>query len=81
VAIWQYIDLTMDAKSGLDAAAVLNSLTAVGYHSPVSLSYGLTWREDSRMQPRPGSQIALTVAGLRYLLPDAEPLLGEFLTV
>jgi hypothetical protein len=32
--VWQYIDLTLDAKFGLDAAALLDSLPLVGYHSP-----------------------------------------------
>lgn len=77
--IWRYVDLTMDAKFGLDAAAVLDSLPAVGYHSPTSMSYGLTWREDSHLQPQPGTHVALTVAGLRFLRPATEPLLGSFL--
>jgi hypothetical protein len=77
--VWQYVDLTMDAGFGLDAAAVLDSLPVAGYHSPMSMSYGLTWREDSYMQPQPGTHVALTVAGLRYLQPATEPLLGAFL--
>ena len=77
--VWQYVDLTVDARFGLDAAAVLDSLPTVGYHSPMSMSYGLTWREDSHMQPQPGTHVALTVAGLRYLRPATEPLLGAFL--
>ena len=77
--VWQYVDLTLDAKFGLDAAAVLESLPAVGYHSPMSMSYGLTWQEDSHMQPQPGTHVALTVAGLRYLGSATEPLLGSFL--
>lgn len=77
--VWQYVDLISDAKFGLDAAAVLDSLPIVGYHSPMSLSYGLTWREDSHSQPQPGTHVALTVAGMRYLRPATEPLLGSFL--
>jgi hypothetical protein len=77
--VWQYVDLTVEARFGLDAAAVLDSLPAVGYHSPMSMSYGLTWREDSHLQPQPGTHVALTVAGLRYLRPATEPLLGAFL--
>lgn len=45
----------------------------------MSMSYGLTWREDSHMLPQPGTHVALTVAGLRYLRPSTEPLLGAFL--
>jgi hypothetical protein len=77
--VWQYVDLTVDARFGLDAAAVLDSLPMVGYHSPMSVSYGLTWREDSYTQPQPRTHVALTVAGLRYLRPASEPLLGGFL--
>ena len=43
------------------------------------MSYGLTWRENSRMQPQPGTHVGLTVAGLQYLRPATEPLLGAFL--
>lgn len=67
--VWQYVDLTLDAKFGLDAAVVLDSLPVAGHRSPMSMSYGLTWREDSNMQPQPGTHIALTVAGLRCLRP------------
>ena len=77
--VWQYVDLTLDGRFGLDAAAVLDSLRAVGYHTPMSMSYGLTWREDSHLQPQPGTRVALTVAGLRCLLPATEPLLRAFL--
>ncbi len=77
--IWQFVDLTLDAKFGLDAAVVLDSLPVVGYHGPMSMSYGLTWREDSHLPPQPGTHVALTVAGLRYLRPATEPLLGSFL--
>jgi hypothetical protein len=77
--VWQYVDLTLDAKFGLDAVAVLDSLPVVGYHSPMSMSYGLTWREDSHIQPQPQTHVALTVTGLRCLRPAAEPLLGAFL--
>lgn len=77
--IWQYVDLIMDARFGLDAVAVLDSLPAIGYHNPMSMSYGLTWREDSHMQPQPRTHVALTVAGLRYLRPATDPLLGAFL--
>lgn len=77
--VWQYVDLTLDAKFGLDAAAVLDSLPVAGHRSPMSLSYGVTWREDSHMQSQPGTHVGLTVAGLRCLRPAAEPLLGSFL--
>lgn len=77
--VWQYVDLTMDAKFGLDAAAMLGSLPTVGVHSPMSISYGLTWRDGSYSQPQPDTRISLTVAGLRYLTSAAEPLLGSFL--
>jgi hypothetical protein len=39
--IWQYVDLTMDARYGFDAVAVLESLPIVGHRGPMSLSYGL----------------------------------------
>jgi hypothetical protein len=77
--VWQYVDLTLDNRFRLDAAAVLDSLPMVGDHSPMSMSYGLTWREDSYMQPQPQTHVALTVAGLRYLRPRTDPLLEAFL--
>jgi hypothetical protein len=46
----------------------------------MSLSYGLTWRQDSHAQPRLDVPIALTVAGLRHLA-QAEPLLQSFVTM
>ena len=76
--LWQYADLTLDREFGLDAASVLDSLPVVGHRGPGTMSYGLTWRSDSHMQPQPGTHIALTVAGLRRL-PEAEPLLASFL--
>lgn len=77
--VWQCVDLTLDA-AGVDAAAVLASLPSVGTHTPMTLSYGLTWRMDSYMQPQAENPVALTVAGLRHL-PEAEPLLHAFVTV
>jgi hypothetical protein len=77
---WQYVDLTLDAQFGIDAAAVLNSLPAVGQTGAASLSYGLIWRGDSHMQPQPGTPVTLTVAGVRHL-PEADPLLATFLTI
>lgn len=77
--IWQYVDLTLDARWGLDAADVLASLPAVGERSPASLDYGLVWRTDPHLQPRAETQVAVTVAGLSHV-PEAEPLLGAFLT-
>jgi hypothetical protein len=79
--VWQYIDLTLDSRFGIDTAAdVLASLPSVGERSPISLSYGLTWPQDSHVQPRLGVPVALTVAGLRHL-PEAEPLLRSFAAV
>lgn len=77
--LWQYVDLMMDARSGLDAAAVLDFLPVAGHRGPTSMAYGLTWRDDSHMRPRPDTRIVLTVAGLRHL-PEAGPLLAAFLT-
>ena len=46
--VWQYVDLTLDSRLGIDTAAyVLASLPGVGGQAAVSLSYGLTWRQDS----------------------------------
>jgi hypothetical protein len=79
--VWQYVDLTLDSRFGIDTAAdVLASLPGVGERSAMSLSYGLTWRQDSHSQPRLDVPVALTVAGLRHL-PDAEPLLRSFVAV
>lgn len=78
--VWQYVDLTLDARHRLNAGDVLSSLTRVGATGPVSRSYGLTWREDSHLAvPNPDHHVVLTVAGLRYLRPATEPLLGAFL--
>jgi hypothetical protein len=79
--IWQYVDLTLDGRFGLDARDVLASLPVARDPNPARWSsrYELTWRMDSHMEPQPDSRIALTVAGLRYM-PQAESLLGAFLT-
>ena len=79
--IWQYVDLTLDGRFGLDARDVLASLPVARDPNPVRWSsrYELTWRMDSHMEPQPDNRIALTVAGLRYM-PQAESLLGAFLT-
>jgi hypothetical protein len=79
--IWQYVDLTLDGRFGLDARDVLASLPVARDPNPArwSSKYELTWRMDSHMEPQPDNEIALTVAGLRYM-PQAESLLGAFLT-
>jgi hypothetical protein len=77
--VWQYVDLTLDAKFGLDAADVLAFLPRVGERSPVSVSYGLTWRDNSHIGPQADTRVMLTVAGLRHLGPGTEPLLGSLL--
>ncbi len=76
--VWQYTDLTLDA-AGIDAEAVLASLPAVGTQGGSSLHYGLTWRTDMHLSPRPEARITLTIAGLRHL-EEAGPLCGAFLT-
>ena len=76
--VWQYVDLMLDAER-IDAADVPGSLPRAGEHSPVTRSYALTWRENSHIAPQPDSRVMLTVAGLRYLRPGTEPLLGAFL--
>jgi hypothetical protein len=48
--VWQYVDLMLDAER-IDAADVLGSLPRAGEHSPVTRSYGLTWRENSHIAP------------------------------
>jgi len=78
--IWQYVDLTLDARFGLDAAAVLASLPQVGEHSPMSMNYGLIWRENSYAHPQPDNKIALTVAGMARI-PEAGSLLMAFLVM
>lgn len=79
--VWQYVDLTLDSRFGIDTAAdLLASLPVVGEPAPTSLSYGLTWRQDSHAQPRLDVPVALTVAGLRHL-PEAKPLLGSFVAM
>lgn len=76
--IWQYVDLTLDDRFGLDAGVVLASLPSIEGRGAGSMGYGLIWRTDSYMQPQPEKQIALTIAGLRHV-PEAGPLLGAFL--
>jgi hypothetical protein len=78
--IWQYVDLSLDALD-LDAAAVLSSLPSVrNLDSAVWASpYTLTWYMNPNQVPQPDQQIALTIAGLRYV-KEAEPLLGAFMT-
>ena len=79
--IWQYVDLTLDSRFGIDTAAdILASLPSAGERGPMSLSYALTWRQDSHARPRLDVPIALTVAGLRHL-PEAKPLLRAFVTM
>ena len=78
--IWQYVDITLEDRHGLDAVAVLASLPDAGDRSPVSPSYGLVWRPDPYRQPRLDDVITLTVAGLWHL-PQARPLVGAFLTM
>jgi hypothetical protein len=78
--IWQYVDISLDAL-GLDAAAVLSSLPSVRSSDAAmwASSYALTWYMNRSEVPQPNQQIALTIAGLRYV-KGAEPLLGAFLT-
>ena len=76
--IWQYVDLTLDSRFGLDTGVVLASLPSIGGRGAGSLGYGLIWRTDSHMQPQPEKQIVLTIAGLRHV-PEAGSLLGAFL--
>jgi hypothetical protein len=78
--IWQYVDMKLDASS-LDAAAVLSSLPSVRTSDPArwSSGYGLIWYLNPSLLPQPDQQIALTVAGLRYI-DSAGPLLGAFVT-
>jgi hypothetical protein len=64
---------------GLDAEAVLASLPMVGPLAGGSLRYGLIWRSDPHLQPRPDYRISLTIAGLRHL-KQAQPLCGAFIT-
>jgi hypothetical protein len=67
--VWQFADLTMERRYGLDAAAVLASLPrAAGL---ASHGYGLTWRTDWRIDPQPQNEIALTVAGLCHVADAA----------
>jgi hypothetical protein len=77
--VWQYVDLTLDDKYGTDGGEVLASLPRLGGPGPMSMSYGLTWREDSQLSvPNPGHYVTLTVAGLWHLRPATEPLLLAF---
>lgn len=76
--VWQYVDLTLDARHGFDAADVLSSLPEVGERNPMSMAYGLIWRPDSYRPPNPDDTIALTAAGLWHLAA-AEPVLTAFL--
>jgi hypothetical protein len=78
--LWQYVDLTMAGKFGLDAAALLDSLPVAGVRGPMSRAYGLTWRDDAHMAPQERTQVCLTVPGLLHL-DEAAPLLGGFLTM
>ena len=80
--IWQFVDLTLDRMSGLDAAAVLSSLPRVRHPDPAmwSSSYALVWYMNisSFSQPSPEQEIGLTIAGLQHL-PEGADLLGAFL--
>jgi hypothetical protein len=71
--MWQYADLSLDAV-GLDAADILASLPSVGDRAH---SYGLIWRTDASLQPRPDARVAVTVAGLRHVT-EFQPLMGSF---
>ena len=66
--VWQYADLTMEQKFGLDAAAILATLPAAGLGT--WRTYGLTWQPDRLDEPRQDHEITLTLAGLRYV-PEA----------
>jgi len=81
--IWQYVDLTLDTKWGLDATAVLATLPTIRHHNPAmwSSKYALTWHTNAITgPPLPDQPIGLTVAGLRHL-PESQALLGGFLKV
>ena len=80
-AIWQYVDLILDNRYGLDARDVLVSLPVARDPNPArwTSKYELTWRMDSHIDPQPDNRVALTAAGLRYL-PQAQPLLDTLLT-
>jgi hypothetical protein len=58
---------------------MLASLPRVGDTSPTSQSYGLTWRNDSFMAPRPDARVAVTIAGLAHL-PEAAQHVDAFMT-
>src|SRR6266568_2695699 len=78
--IWQYVDLTLDAKWDLDAATVLASLPLARHPNPAmwSSTYGLAWYMNPNSQPQADQPVALTVAGLHFI-SQAEPLVGAFL--
>lgn len=75
--IWQYVELTLDAR-GFDAAALLDSIPTVRNQSSWGMSYSLVWYMNPGPVPNINQQVALTVAGLRYI-PQAASLIDTIL--
>ncbi len=71
---WQFVDLTMQRRFGVNACEVLASLPRAG---DASRGYGLTWRPDPMIAPQPHHEVALTAAGLCHV-PEAGRLLELF---
>lgn len=76
--IWQYVELILDAKS-LDAAELLNTLPTIrgGY----GRNYSLVWYMNPGPAPSADQQVALTVAGMRYIPESVELINTLLLTV
>jgi len=75
--IWQYVELSLDAR-GLNAAALLDSVPTVRHPSMWGMKYSLAWYMNPGPTPNPDQQVALTVAGLRYI-PGAASLIDTLL--
>lgn len=50
----------------------------MGSSGATGLRYGLTWRQDSHLEPGPEARVALTIAGLQHVGEAAAPLLNAF---
>jgi hypothetical protein len=75
--IWQYVELTLDAR-GLEAAALLDSLPTVRDSASFGRNYSLVWYMNPGPAPGAEQQVALTVAGMHYL-PEAAELIDTLL--
>jgi hypothetical protein len=70
--IWQYIDFSVKPYGA--AVSAYSSLPGItDTRQPRGLYYGYTWTQRREMLPSPGTEVALTVAGLYRLSYDDLP--------